>query len=392
MSESQTIEIKLAIPPNNTLTNLLICEGLLYLINLSTSSITVENSTLIIPNKAFSKAYSELDDNRIERIKQLSTVGKNDAPSINLLQEMLNIRHRNKINTYGELLHILKEHAEVLTNLSNKIDLSSSLRGKDVTIGEIKDTKKEGLTLQLFKTERYTGLTSTEYNYTNKQLTTYLSKEAMLIALLGIYSSFITRVSENKKIYYYFLFISPDEINEVIATKTDTRDRFLIKDQLKDFLEQIIRKRFSEELIIAEILVNTRLQELLSNQSVEYVSTLLLKVAQEGNTYKTYEIIPLTVYRRKEREIFKILNNIIHPDGIILKRLQRNENVEYNNLLSAIYGLYRFVVLDDKQGLMVMLRELHNAYVKIRNDEKSRYHSRVYYELIREISNVERLL
>ena len=390
MSAAKNIGIKIEIPSNNTLTNLLIYEGLLYLINVSTSTITAENSTLIIPREAFSRAYGELDDNRIERIRELSTVGKNDTPSIERLLKMLKIRRRNKINKYGELLHVLKENAETLTNISNRINLLASLHGNAVMVGEIENTK-EGLTLQLFKTERYTGLTSTEYNYTNKQLGTYLSKEAMLIALLGIYSSFITRVFENKNIYY-FLFLSPDEINEAITGNRDVRPIFLIKDELKDFLEQIIRKRFSEELIIAEILVNIRLQELLSKQNVKTVSMLLSKVAHEGQTYKIYEMIPLTVYKRENPEIFTVLDNILCPDGVILKRLQRNENVEYNNLLSAIYGLYRFVVLDDKQGLMIMLRELHNAYVKVRNDEKSRRYVRDYYELIREISIVERLL
>jgi len=93
-----------------------------------------------------------------------------------------------------------------------------------------------------------------------------------------------------------------------------------------------------------------------------------VRIAHEGPTYKIYQIIPLTIVKRKFTS--KVLYEIIDPDGFLLSRLSKRDNVEYNNLIMAIYGLYRYVILNDQQGLFIMIRELHNAYRKVKNDNK----------------------
>ena len=55
-------------------------------------------------------------------------------------------------------------------------------------------------------------------------------------------------------------------------------------------------------------------------------------------------------------------------------------------------GLYRFIVLGEAQGLTVMIREIHNAYHKVKTDEKLRKVTRRYEGVIRELGHVARLL
>ncbi len=400
------IKLQLDLPVNNSLTNLLLYEGIIYLLGKNAQS-QFNNNTLTISEEDFKTTISNLNDNNIETIT-LQFVGNDikkpreketgeEKPSVvqRFLQQLkIPYNEQDRIRNYGELLRLIKSHAEQLKLTTDSIRLNLSI-DKAIYIGNVKD-KNEGISFQLFKTERYTGITSTEYIAPTEQLTTYLSSEAVLIALLGIYSSFVTRISEKEKkenTYYFFLFFSSDKIREILSSEMGIYEMLRIKNIVREELKEIINRSFSEELLITEVLVNVSIQEKLSeHKAISEVSLLLVKIAQEGQTYKIYGLIPFIVYRRENAEQFKLLSRLLRPDGIILERLRRRDNIEYNNLLLAVIGMYRFAILHDTQGLLTMIREIHNAYHKVKTDEKMKRVAREYEDIIRELSHATKLL
>lgn len=390
------VKIEFNIPTDNTFTNLLLYEGILYLFNEAPP--TISGNQLVIELEDLREVYrTKLDDERIERIK-LQMAGNDKRGPVQKLLRLLNLHDVEKrVTDYGTLLRLVKDNIDDLPisqEIKLKLSTDRTSKNKGVYIGDV-ISKEQGISFQLFKTERYTGFTSTEFGDPSEQLTTYLSKEAILLALLGIYSSFVTRVTEkDRTTYYFFLLFSADEAMEILSLgKEVASEKFLVKNVVRDVLSDVFSRAFTEELLIAELLANVRIRERLEESgAIEGVSMLLFKIAQEGQTYKIYEQIPTIVYKRGRHEPLRIISDILDPKDLILERLKNRENIEYSNLLAAIIGLYRFVVLDDKQGLLIMLREIHNAYHKVRTDEKLRRISQRYERLIRELSHVARIL
>jgi hypothetical protein len=391
-----------SLPLNDTLTNLLIYEGLIYLI--SKVPAKIEASGITIPDDGLAKAYSGLSNEILNKIS-INTVGKNDNSSIERFLRGLGIsgreleekleslspddrrrKEKSRVTNYREILYILNRSPEKLRPITNSIFIGATIRKNQMIIGDLKNDK--GLALQLLKSERYTGLTSTEHKYTTRQLTTYVSPEVLMLALLGIYSSFVYRSSNT----YYFLFLSPIEIGEILYSNKDARTMLLIRDKAREVLEQILKRHYNEELVALEIYLNAKLQEALAEHNVRSASLLLLRVEQEGQTYKLYEAIPLTILQREGRESFAVVEKIIAPDSIVLDRLRNSDSVEYNNLMSVIVGLYRYVILDDRYGIYQALRELHNAYVKVGGDEKLRWAAKRYETLLWELGRLEKSL
>lgn len=400
-----SINIVVSLPLNDSLTNLLIYEGLIYLMSKIPAKVDVSGIT--IPADGLAKVYSGLSDETLNRIN-ITTAGRNDNNSIERflawlkisgkeLEEKLKLlssggrqrKGKSKVTNYRELLYILNSSPEKIKLVSDSIFIGATIRKNHIIIGDVRDDK--GLALQLLKSERYTGLTSTEHKYTTRQLTTYVSPEVLTLVLLGIYTSFVYRTDNT----YYFIFLSPIEIGEIISANKDAEKMILIKNEAREVLEQILKKQFKEELIAAEIYLNAKLQEALARHDVRSISLLLLRVEQEGQTYKVYKVyeaIPLTIFYREGRGSYIVLGRIIAPDSIVLDRLRNSDSVEYNNLISVIVGLYRFVILDDRYGIYHALRELHNAYVKVRSDEKLKWVARRYETLLWEVGRLERHL
>ncbi|MFN4337162.1 MAG: hypothetical protein ACK4FV_06245 [Candidatus Nitrosocaldus sp.] len=391
-----SVNIVVSLPLNDTLTNLLIYEGLIYL--MSKVNASIEANKITIPADGFAKAYSELCDEILNKIN-INTVGNDKGPiekflkglEIKGIEEILESlspdeqrKGKSRVTNYRELLYILKRSSEKLRPVTDSIFIGATIK-TDMIIGDVKDDK--GIALQLLKTERYTGLTSTEQKYTNRQLKTYVSPEALMLALLGVYSSFVYRSAST----YYFLFLSPIEIGEILSKNKDAEKIIGLKNEVREVLEQILKKHFKEEFIALEIYINAKLQEALAKHYVRSISLLLLRVDQENYTYKMYEAMPLTIFRQ-DRTSFTLVREIIAPDSIILERLSNSDNVEYNNLVAVIVGLYRFIVLKDRYGMYQALRELHDAYIKVRSDDKLKSVTRKYETLLWEVSRLEKHL
>lgn len=387
------VKVKLNLPVDSTFLSEVIYEGILFSILKSISSFNLRE--IIIEQDFLSKAYEELDEAKIDSIRIVMSGNDNINTKI---FEKLNLSGVRSRKTYYDLIKLLKIHSSSLMS-KEEIDLEVKTTKKDVLI-DIKN-KKEGISApQLFKIDRYTGITSLDTEYTSQQLTFYFSKDVALIALLGIYSSFVTSIRQQQQTYCYFLFFSPDEIVRLLSEgKRELIEKyFLIKNKAAKELREIIGKSSFNELIITEIVLNIELQNMMVKENLDKVSLLLFKIAPEGQTYKIYEQIPITVFR--ETAFYKIaekhfrdpvklserLSEVLSPDGIVLKTLsalnRQNKAEEADNVLKAIQNLYRFVILGDLQGWFGFLRELWNAHEK-KKDNKGRSK---YFGLIRDFA------
>ena len=376
------VKIKIEYPIDNTFFSSLLFEGLLYTISNSKSDCNFNINEIEFKDKNFiSDIYSNLDDNRINDLR-LRMVG-NDNINRTIFEKFgLNITSKK---IYSDLINVLKKESKNFIIDRDSIVISLNLRKNEVLI-DVKN-KQEGVQAAIFKTERYMGITSTEMNLTNKQLTQYFSKEVALILLLGLYSSFITTIILQKQPYYFFLVFSPEEFIELLSkgNKELIKKFFEIKNEMMQELKSIISKNPSNELILIELILNLKLQKLLRDYNIRKISFTLFKLALEGQIYKIYEQIPLTIlsenpFKKIISKISKKTDDLIYnlywlfasPKSPVLTGLADNNYVAYSNLMRALYGIYRFVTVGNTQGWFDFIRELHNAYEKEKDEDRKR--------------------
>jgi hypothetical protein len=376
------VKIKIEYPIDNTFFSSLLFEGLLYIISNNKSDCSFNINEIEFKDKNFiSDIYSNLDDNRINDLR-LRMVG-NDNINRTIFEKFgLNITSKK---IYSDLINVLKKESKNFIIDRDSIVISLNLRKNEVLI-DVK-SKQEGVQAAIFKTERYMGITSTEMNLTNKQLTQYFSKEVALILLLGLYSSFITTIILQKQPYYFFLVFSPEEFIELLSkgNKELIKKFFEIKSEMMQELKSIISKNPSNELILIELILNLKLQKLLRDYNIRKISFTLFKLALEGQIYKIYEQIPLTIlsenpFKKIISKISKKTDDLIHnlywlftsPKSPVLTGLADNNYVAYSNLMRALYGIYRFVTVGNAQGWFDFIRELHNAYEKEKDEDRKR--------------------
>ncbi len=400
--------VEISLPVDSTFLSEVIYEGLLQYLS---------------HDKSFSKAFNDALG-RIPKDKRLTLSG-NDISMIKrirgkenlrigfpeqLLQqlddkysnEVIYERVKNKEN-YTNLLSVdfIKEllECEGLNDVRIE-DFSLILKKGEVIIG-----RKEITAPQILKVDRYTGYTSLETEFVSSQLTLYVSKEVALLFLLGIYSSFVTTFRQQQQTYYYFLFFSPDEILKLLSESSNViRKYFLIKDAVVEKLRAILGKSTSNELLLLEILLSVEIRELMEQEQLDKISLVLFKIAPEGQTYKIYEQIPITIFRnpnfyqvvekyfRDPQEFCRKLSEALAPDKTIFKALAslnaKNKFSEADNVLRAVQELYRFVILGDAQGWFGFVRELWNCYSKLANssDKRERSRSKDYINIVQKFS------
>jgi hypothetical protein len=332
----------------------------------------------------------------------------------------------NQAGNYGELLSILKHNAFTISS-KEEIQLTLELKGEMIIDRPlvIKETGKDGkikkrrLTLpQLFKVDRYTGLSSLEGSrYFSKQLTIRTSKEIFLLLLLGLYSSFVAarqKKTDRQGDEYFFLTFSPEEIEEMLEqldNKEYINRLFATKEEVQQSVKSVLEKTALTEAVLLRVFLTVEVERLLEKENLNKLSTTLFRISTEGGgrgrytqTYKVYEQIPVGIGEYHFREVmgkyFKSnliedLSNFLQPDGVVFNVLRNfherpEEYPEVNNVLNAVSGLYRFVTTGNLNGLSEFVRELHNAYKKLetseRQDRSKRYRMETYLRTIKSFS------
>ncbi|RLE55166.1 MAG: hypothetical protein DRJ30_04220 [Candidatus Methanomethylicota archaeon] len=385
------VKLRIKLPADYTFLSELTYEGILYAALNSECNINIDE--IIFKDNGFiGKLFSELDDAKINSIGVLMTGNDNINRK---LFEKFNVANVASKKTYRDLIFCLKKYHEKL-KFKNNVEIKLKKFKKFLLIDVA--SEKEGLQAALFKIDRYTGLSSLETDLITRQITLYFSKEIALLLLLGLYSSFITTVVQQRERTYYFLLFSPEEIMRLLSegNKSLMKKYFQVKCEVKNVLRQILKSYQSAELLLTELLVNTRIQDLIIRENLGKVSLALFRVAHEGQTYKIYEVIPISLYRessfyrvaseyfRNPMQLASQLSKVLSPSEAILKNLSNPKAEENSNLIRAVNGLYRFVILGNMQGWFDFLRELWNAHEK----RKDKSGGSIYLKLLKMLSYV----
>jgi len=354
------VKVMVTLPRDSTLLSNILYEGLLFTTQFSQAKF--DGISLDLPNDFLVKALKRLNDEKIEELK-ISMIGKNDNINRKLF-EILGVNVTSKGN-YNDFISKVKEYADKL-KVSRDIKLGIEFKRDDMIIDV-----DEHLTAQLLKVDRYTGVTSLEGRYTSKQITLYASKEAVVLFALGLYSSYITSTGN-----MFFLF-SPEEIEDMLNHVDDqeyVKRLFRVKDEVIKFLREILSKVTINEVLLLELYLNAEIRKLMEKENLDKISVILFKVAKEGNTYKIYEQVPITIY--KEPKFYNVIKMYFKNAEDFLEKLAEvlkpdmDKYEEASNIIKAVYGAYRFIVLGDANGWYEFLREIDNAYRKLRKDKR----------------------
>ena len=387
--------VKLELSPDSTFLSQLIYEGILYaLYSVPGSSFRLDEVDL--PDDFLHKAYSEMDDGRINEISIVLT--GNDR--IEKFLESLKIQERPSKKTYRELIKLLKEKCKDIS-LRKEITLQTRRSGDNIFLD--KPDCSNLAAPQLFKIDRYTGISMLETGLTSKQLGLKSSPEAVLIGLMGIYSSHITTIRQQNSTYHYFVFLSPDEVVDVLSSGDHFKLKsiYSIKELLRDLLSTTLRSSVVSEVMVLEVMLSTKIRSELESKNLDKVDFNVFKISPEGQTYKIYETIPITVYRKpmfyevllkrgiKADEVCEKLYEALSPDGVIMEALasfnSRNKYSEADAILRGVLGLYKFVSLADAQGLFQFLRSLEEARTLLKDDRRAHYRVEEYARIERSL-------
>ncbi|MEM3404149.1 MAG: hypothetical protein QXJ17_06420 [Nitrososphaeria archaeon] len=377
------VRIKLELPIDSTFLSETIYEGLLFAIAKSNSVRNFNTQQIEFEDAFLSNSFKEAEDYANVKI----TLTGNDNINTELFKKLglTEVKSDKKINQLFERLH---ENAEGL-NSKSEIEIAYKLKGR-IVLFDVED-KKEGLSLQLLKVDRYTGFTSIETTYTCQQLTSYFSKELILISLLGVYSSHVHTLhmptARGLQPAYYFLFFSPDEtMNLFSGYNTALVDRLIsIKNRVKKVLRETLEYSSLNEILCLQLILDLEIHKQMENDNLDKLSLILFRVNPEGHTYKIYEVLPLILHRQtlfhsKVREFFgdnsesfvKAVSTFLSDRRIrsVLASLNKRTRMnETDQILKAIQYLYRFVVIGDASGLSNFIRSVAEAHEKCKDNK-----------------------
>jgi hypothetical protein len=391
------VKVKLGLPIDSTFLSEVIYEGLLYLVKNGYAKY-FNYKEIEFKEDFLSLAYKKLENYGNIKI----TLTGNDDVNTKLFR-MFNLSTVNSRKILNDLFDKLHNYSNTFYCVKNEINLAPKIKGKTI-LYDIED-KKEGISLQLLKIDRYTGISSLETNYVSQQLTSYFSKELILIALLGVYSSYVTTLflpsEKGFQQIYYFLFFFPEETLGLLSKGNNGlfEAKFIMKEKMKKIINERIKSAYLNEVLLLDVILNLELYKFMKETNLDKISTMLVKLNPEGQTYKIYETLPITVFkemvfhkkiekyfRRYEKFAEPVLNFLNDQNvKVALNSLTtRSKMPEADNLLSAIINLYRFVILGDTQGLSEFIREAWNAYEKAKNQNPAR--ALHYIELLKKFS------
>ncbi|MCM8803226.1 MAG: hypothetical protein NC827_07975 [Candidatus Omnitrophica bacterium] len=379
------VKINLALPIDSTFLSEVMYEGILYLI--SKYGVSFNSKESVVEDSFLKDCFKNLSPDVYENIKVVLT-GNDDINT--KIFEKFGLSSVTSKKVLYDLYRKLQENSTYF-NSKNEINLKQELKGSSILFDV--DDKKDGLSLQLLKLDRYTGLTTTDLHYSSKKLTSYFSKELILISLIGIYSSYITSIitmtSKGRMSTHYFLFFAPDEILSLLSRKERAfiSKVIKVKDEIKSLVKDVISFSQFNEILLLELTLNTKIHESLENENLDKISTLMFKICPEGQTYKIYEVVPITLFKDalfnyKVKEYFKgrheifleAVQNFLHNENVrrALSSLNSRKKMdEADNILSAIQNLYKFITFGDIQGYLTFTRNIFVAHDKTKNEQGS---------------------
>ena len=396
--------IKLLVKPDNLFLTQTIYEGILVMLQHNRDAAKISLDEIALPGDALRKTLEQIsiDEELAEHYRNadIGLVGNDIKHNIGgALLRSIGIKTEGKITNIKQIIIALLENTNNIQDLKDTI-LTYRI-GKNFLIGSEDRNLLSGL--QIFKVDRYTGLTSLDAGATYRQYTVKSEPLLLFLAILGLASSYAGGTRE----YSYHLFLSPDEIIEVLV-KGDPEYLYNImsvKREVIKRLKEILRSRVPEEVVILKTLIDLSLQDLLSKYEIDYLSLQLYVIAREGNTFKIYSKIPLTIYSRPyylevlretvrdPEKLVEALEEALKPGSPLINAIQRlalkQKPVDSTHALTAIRELHRFISSGDLDGLYGFLRELETAkkVLEQEGDKRSIQQAKKYEYLLSRISS-----
>jgi len=380
--------IKSNFPLDNTFLSLIVNESLLNFIGNINCKLKFDGNSVEVK---FSESLKETFIKVYLSINKEISIGmvRNDRYFIRDFKKYFGVDDLNIRQTFHDLLAKVKENVNRFNFQQEDIHLSLEIKG-DLVLFE--PNKNASITApQIYKIDRFTGYTSAETTFTTKQLKLKYSGETALLCLLGLISSHVLSKREGDNWCYYFLFFSPEEILKLYLEQNRNliRKYFFVKDKAIEVLRDAYKVMTSSEIILLELALNLKIQELLSKYNFDKISFILFKVAREGqDSYKIYEQIPVIIYRKitfieivkkyfknSEEFIKRLIELFENKRSRLWMALQnKDQSTQYpegDNIFKAIMGLYRFIILGDLQGYYQFTREIFNCYRIHENSNKT---------------------
>lgn len=286
----------------------------------------------------------------------------------------------------------------------NMIDLARYLKKcifDNITIGHVIKRGREligdeqfieegddelGVSLQIFKVDRYETISSFEMDFRlRREIRLYVDVKALYLFLLGLLNSYVDGVVVRDKEgrasgydYYFLLFSSLSTASSDIENALEGRGIDLlmsIKNRIRGSLGKTLSsiRGFAEEIFAIAALLNSETVKEMKYHGINVVNLRLLRIRKEGNVYKVYNEIPLSLDATKkiysDVELVKKLENIfkglLKPAG----RFLRGEDTygDGYHAYEALRYLYMYIVTEDSQLLTNFYRELASAYKIVEN-------------------------
>jgi len=378
------VKVKLTLPVDTTFLSETLYEGLLFAVANSNCVTKINAHEVEFDDTFLSNSFGKLKDYVNVKI----TLTGNDSINVELFKKLGLPDLSNK--TINQMLEKIYGNAESL-KAKPEIIIFNKINGKNV-LYDVND-KKEGLSFQLLKLDRYTGFTSIETSYSSKQFTSYFSKELVLISLLGIYSSHIHTVyvptTGGLQPTYYFIFFSPDETIRLFSEGDVglVKKLFLIKDEVKDLFKKILGYSSLYEIMFLELILSVELHKQMEDNNLDKLSLILFRVNPEGQTYKVYEVLPIPLYKEtlfhsKVRDFFgknseaflESVSTFLNDKRVhsALSSLNKQKKLpEADQILKAVQNLYKFIVLGDSIGFSGFIKSIWDAHEKCKDSKDS---------------------
>ncbi|MEM2741993.1 MAG: hypothetical protein QXD95_07600 [Nitrososphaeria archaeon] len=332
------MKVRIEVPPNSSILSSMLYEGLLFI-------------------------KSECDDDvDPECLKKLW-----DKKHIDFNFVRNDIKYE-KVRNFNELIERMKKDIPQDLEIYVHVDTKSLkvLVGSKSFIKNKERMRKDHHSFQIMKVDRYKGITSTELDLTDKQVTVWADSGGVYIFFLGLVSAYVTAIRGKGIDDYYFLFFDTSELPFKLR---NPKNWMVIKENVTNELREVLNKMRSmvDEAIALSVLLNSYVIESIKEQNVMFTNLRLVKISRERDTYKVYNDMPLSIFTTQKiymskgtvENLQKIFKKLIDSASRFINGTDRKGD-GYHAYIALRY-LYNFIVTSSNYYLEGFYREIHEA-------------------------------
>ncbi|MEM0233593.1 MAG: hypothetical protein QXL22_06205 [Candidatus Nezhaarchaeales archaeon] len=359
------LKVEILTPPDATLLSSMLYEGFLKMVSECSNEAEEECVRKVLRELKEKEIDFRFTGNDIKYT--LGKISKEFKVNLRTFQDLMDFLQSMRFQNLRIAMRVLRTEKGVALNVGTPDFIKSG---------------KEGYSFQIMKTDRYMGLSSSDYGMFKEKITTYTDLSGLLIFFTGLASSYVTSSRFKKETNYYFLFFDTETLLSYVL-EGDIGKWMDIKKDVSENIRQIIEEYgdINDEAITLSVLYNIQVLEELRGGATSYVGFRLVKVSMEGYTYKIYVDLPLRIYARRriyedikgEKELAEEISRVIEVLIPSASRFVRGADRfgDGYHAFKALRYLYLYVTTEDPSYLAMMYRELHEAYqISSRNGDR----------------------